>query len=80
MGLQFTSYSGAWQWWGETYGPAVTGAGNNINVFTADLLGVNYNSQKPPLGDPNWANEVNATLPGVQKRLNQWLNGAPTCN
>jgi len=78
-GLTFNSFNVAWQWWGSQYGIDVQGVGSDMNAFVNDLLKADYNPQKAPLGDPKWSKDVSQTLPGVKKRLKQWLAGVPEC-
>ena len=77
-GLTYASFSSAWQSWGNRWGGSVQNVAD-IQTFISNLQGAGYNTGIPPGGDPNWAPGVASVFPSVQSRLNQYLNGDPTC-
>ena len=85
--MAFPSVDDAWNRWVQTHGPRVQGAGGDAEAFVdrllldnryvygptvgSDRLGA-YNSQQPPVGDPDWRDKALGAIHSVRRRLLQW--------
>lgn len=75
-GLGYSSYSAAWNSWGNMWGPRISGVGSNVNAFTTDSTEDNRRApgavdQRGSYNSENlrWPSSVAATVSSVQARL-----------
>jgi RHS repeat-associated protein len=80
--VTFSSVDSAWDKWGSTFGGRVSGVGGDTDRFTSNLLLDNRRIYGPTIGgdyrgsynsvNPDWGNNVKATVRSVQRRMSQW--------
>jgi hypothetical protein len=86
-GVTYSSYASAWTNWGKQWGPRVTGVGNNVGAFVADLLEDNQGNpgavdQRGPYNsvNPTYGASLTATINSVQVRIPEALAAfSPGC-
>jgi RHS repeat-associated protein len=85
-GITYNSvYSGA-RWWGNYWGPRITGIDRSVDEFLNALLQDNRNSENAidnhgayntlvaPQGDPSWREKVTSNINAVRRLLPIWIN------